>query len=246
LCRFRRDTRIFVDAILAESTPAAVAARRASQAIPIVAIVGVDPVESGLVSSFAHPGGNVTGIAILADEANAKRVELVRELSPRSVRLAAVMAISGRGSLNVDSVRQAGRKLGFDVEIVVVDPDHLPEALGPSAVAGFDAFVFVPDVVLSGRRDEVIRLIASAGKPVVFSGRDWVVRGGLMSYGPDFQKVTRRWAAQLIRVLKGEKPNDLPFERPTKLELSINLRAARAMGIEILLMLLSRADEVIE
>jgi putative ABC transport system substrate-binding protein len=235
-----------VDAILAESTPAAVAARRATQTIPIVAIVGVDPVESGLVSSLAHPGGNVTGVAILADETNAKRVQLVHELAPRAVRLAAVMAISGGGSLNVDSVREAGRKLGLDVEVIVADPDHLPEALGPSVVAAFDAFVFVPDVVLSGRRGEVIRLMALARKPVIFPGRDWVVSGGLMSYGPDFREATRRWAAQLIRVLKGERPNDLPFERPTKLELTINLRAARTMGVEIPPMLLARADEVIE
>ena len=106
--------------------------------------------------------------------------------------------------------------------------------------------MFVPDVVLSGRRDEVISLSAMARKPVIFPGRDWVVRGGLMSYGPDFREANGRWAAQLIRVLKGDKPSDLPFERPTKLELSINLRAARAMGIEIPPMLLTRADEVIE
>jgi putative ABC transport system substrate-binding protein len=235
-----------VDAILAESTPAAVAARRATQTIPIVAIVGVDPVASGLVSNLTHPGSNVTGIAILAEEANAKRVDLVRELAPRAVRLAVVVAIFGQGSLNVDSVRETGHRLGLDVEIIVVDPDHLPDALGPSAVAGFDAFVFVPDVVLSGRRDEVIRLMATARKPVIFPGRDWVVRGGLMSYGPDFREITRRWAAQLIRVLEGETPNNLPFERPTKLELTINLRAARAMGVEIPPMLLARADEVIE
>lgn len=235
-----------VDVIVARSTPAAVAARRATQTIPIVAVVGVDPVESGLVSSLAHTGGNVTGIAILADEVNAKRVELVHELAPRAARLAAVTAITGRSSLNVDSVRQTGRKLGLDVELIVVDPDHLPEALGPSAVAGFDAFVFVPDVVLLSRRDEVLRLISPTRKPVIFSERDWVDSGGLMSYGPDFTEVAIRSTAQLIRVLKGEKPKNLPFERPTKLELRVNLRTARTMGIEIPPILLARADEVIE
>jgi putative ABC transport system substrate-binding protein len=235
-----------IDAILAESTPAAIAAHRATKTIPIVAIVGVDPVGSGLASSLARPGGNVTGVAIFADEVNAKRVELVREVAPRALRLAAVMAISGQGTLNIDSVRETGRKLGLDVEIIVIDPDHLPEALGPSAIAGFDAFVFVPDVVLTTRRDEIIRLIAPTRKPVIFPGRNWVDSGGLMSYGPDLQDASRRWAAQLIRVLKGEKPKNLPFERPTRFELRINLRTARAMGIEIPPMLLARADEVIE
>ena len=235
-----------VDAILAISTPAAFAARRATQTTPIVAIVGVDPVESGLVSSFAHTGGNVTGIAILADEVNAKRVELIRQLAPHAVRLAAVTAIVGGGSLNIDSVRQTGRKLGFDVGLIVVNPDHLREALGPSAVAGVDAFVFVPDVVLLSRRDEVVGLISQTRKPAIFAERDWVDSGGLVSYGPDFKEITSRWTTQVIRVLRGEKPEDLPFERPTKLELRVNLRAARTMGIEIPSMLLARADEVIE
>jgi putative ABC transport system substrate-binding protein len=235
-----------IDAILAESTPAAVAARRATQTIPIVAIVGVDPVESGLVSSFAHPGGNVTGVAILADEANAKRVELLRELAPSAIRLAAVMAISGQGTLNVDSVRESGRKLGFAVELIVVDLDRLPESLGPSVVTGFDAFVFVPDVVLTARRNEIIKFIAPTKKPAIFPGRNWVDSGGWMSYGPDLRDATREWASQLVRVLKGEQPKDLPFERPTKFEFRINLRTAQAMGIEIPPALLARADEVIE
>jgi len=235
-----------IDVILAESTVAAMAAHRATQTIPIVAIVGIDPVASGLASSLAHPGGNVTGIAIFAEEAGTKLVELVRELAPRSVRLAVVSAISGRGSLNIEPVREAGRKLGFAVEVIVVDSDRLAETLGPSVVAGFDAFVFVPDVVLGDRRNEVIRLIAPPKKPAIFPGRAWVDSGGLMSYGPDLREATRQWASQLVRVLKGERPQDLPFERPTKFEFSINLRTARAMGIEIPPALLARADDVIE
>ena len=235
-----------IDAILAESTPAAIAAHIATQTIPIVALVGVDPVGSGLASSLAHPGGNVTGIAIFADEANAKRVELLREVAPRAVRLAAVMVITRGGTLNIDSVRETGGKLGFAVETIVADPENLPEALGPSAVAGFDAFIFVPDVVLASRKDEVIKLIAPTKKPAIFAERNWVDSGGLISYGPDLREASRLWASQLVRVLKGEKPNDLPFERPTKFDLRINLRTARAIGVEIPPTLLARADEVIE
>ena len=235
-----------IDVILAESTIAAMAAHRATQTIPIVAIVGIDPVASGLANSLARPGGNVTGIALFAGEADAKLVELVRELAPRAVRLAVVSAISGSGTLNIEPVREAGRKLGFAVEVVVADPDRLPEALGPAVVAGYDAFVFVADVVLTSRRDEIIRLIAPTRKPAIFGGRTWVDSGGLMSYGPDIRDATRRWASQLVRVLKGEQPKDLPFERPTKFEFRINLRTARAMGIEIPPALLARADEIIE
>ena len=236
-----------IDVILAESTPAADAAHRATQTIPIVAFVAVDPVASGLALSLAHPGGNVTGIAIFAEETNVKRVELMREVAPRAVRLAAVTAISVGGTLNLDSVQETGRKLGFVVEIInVADPAHLPDALSPSVVAGFDAFVFVPDVVLTSHRDEVIKLIASSNKPAIYPSRNWVDSGGLMFFGPDFRVAYRDWATQLVRVLKGEKPSDLPFERPTKFDFAINLRTARAMGIEIPPTLLLRANEVIE
>lgn len=189
---------------------------------------------SGLALNLAHPRGNVTGIAIFAEETNLKRVELMREVAPRAVRLAAVTAISVGGPLNLDSVQETGRKLGFAVEIInVADPAHLPEALSPSVVAGFDAFVFVPDVVLTSHRDEVIKLIGSSNKPAIYSSRNWADSGGLMFFGPDFRVVFRDWATQFVRMLKGEKPSDLPFERPTKFDFAINLRTARAMGIEI-------------
>jgi putative ABC transport system substrate-binding protein len=233
-----------VDVILAESTPAAVAAHKATRTIPIVALVGVDPVASGLAESLARPGGNVTGITIFADEANAKRVQLVRELAPHAVRLGAIMAI--RGQLNVVTLYESGRNFGFVVEVIVANPDHLDETLSPSVVASFDAFLIVPDVVLSSRKDEIIRLIAQTNKPAVFSERQWADSGGLVTFGPDIREASRHWASQLIRVLNGQKPKDLPFERPTKFELRINMRTARTIGIEIPSSLLVRADQVIE
>ena len=234
------------DAILAESTPAAMAAHQATKAVPIVAMVGVDPVGSGLASSLARPGGNVTGIAIFADEANAKRVELVRELLPKAVRLAAVMAINRGGTANSASVVEAGGKLGFSVDVVVVRPDRLAEDLNPSRLASYDALLCVPDVVLASRKEEVIRLITQSNKPTVFAERQWVDIGGLASFGPDLHEASQHLADQLARVLDGQNVSELPFERPTKFALALNLRTARAIGIEIPPILIARADEVIE
>lgn len=233
-----------VNIILAESTPAAVAAHKATQTVPIVALVGVDPVASGLAESLARPGTNVTGITIYADEANAKRVELLRELAPGAVRLGAIMAITG--NLNVATLQRSGEKLGFTVDIVKADPDHLSDALSPSILGGFDVFLVVPDIILGSRKDEIIMLIRQANKPAVFSEQLWAEAGGLIAFGPDIRDASRHWASQLARVLGGKKPSDVPFERPVKFDLRINMRTARRLAIEIPPTLLARADEVIE
>ena len=236
-----------IDVILAESTPAAMAAHRATQTIPIVAFAAVDPVASGLAKSLAHPGGNVTGIAFFSEETTVKRVELMRELVPHAVRLATVVSKVNQGVQSLGPVLEAGRKLGFAVEVISIDdPADLDKALSPEALASFDAFVFVPDVVLTGHMAEVIKLIGLSNKPAVFPSRDWVSNGGFMSYGPDLSDTTRQMIALLDRVLKGAKPSDLPFERPTKFDLWINLGIARAMGIEVSSTLLARADKVLE
>ena len=236
-----------VDAILAISAPAALAARGATQTIPIVAFTAVDPVTSGLAKSLAHPGGNVTGIAVFSEETTVKRIELMREAVPRAVRLAVVITNVSKVAQDLGAVSEVGRKLGFDVAIVNVD-DHadLARALGPEVAGGFDAFVFVPDIVLSARMAEVIKLIGLTNKPAIFAAPDWVSAGGLMSFGPDFTDGGRYLVAQLDRVLKGEKPGDLPFVRPTKFDFRVNLRTAQTMGIELSPALLARADEVIE
>jgi putative tryptophan/tyrosine transport system substrate-binding protein len=236
-----------ISAIVAESTPAAQAAQQATSSIPIVAFVAVDPVASGLAKSLAHPGSNVTGIAIFAEETNVKRVELMREVAPRAVRLGAIAAGAGKGELNLGPVKESGGSLGFSVEIISVDdPADLARALSPAILADFDGFVVVPDIVLSTHRTEVIKLIGLSKKPAIFTGRDWVESGGLMSFGPNIIDAHRHLVSQLDRVLKGAHPRDLPFERPTKLELVINLLTARGAGIELSPSLLARADEVIE
>jgi len=238
-----------VDAIVAESTAAAQAARQATATIPILALAGVDPVGSGLAQTLARPGGNVTGVAILAEEMNAKRLELVRDAFPQARHLATVSTIATATATpaNLRALQEAGRALGLTIEILhVQDFGDLGRALSPAALAGYDGFVMVPDVGLTPHRAEIVARLAASRRPVVYVTRAWVEAGGLLSLGPDIADAYRRLAEYLDRVLTGTAPGDLPFERPTKLELVINLRAARALGIEIPSTLLARADEVIE
>jgi len=236
-----------VDVIIAISTPTALAAYKATQTIPIVAFTAVDPVASGLADSLARPGRNVTGVAVFSEETTVKRVELMREVVPRAVRLGTVTTKVSKGAQSLAPVLETGRKLGFTVEpINVDDPADLAKALSPEVLAGFDALVFVPDVVLNAHMAEVIKLVGLSNKPAIFPSPDWVANGGFMSYGPDFSDAARHLILQLDRVLKGAKPGDLPFERPTKFDLRINLRVARALGIELSPAILARADEVIE
>ncbi|MFL5237697.1 MAG: ABC transporter substrate-binding protein [Rhizomicrobium sp.] len=236
-----------VDAILAISTPAALAAYKATQTIPIVAFGAVDPVGSGLADSLAHPGRNVTGITVFSEETTVKRVELMREVVPRAVRLGTVTTKVSKGAQSLAPVLETGRKLGFTVEpINVDDPADLAKGLSPEVLGGFDAFVFVPDVVLNAHMAEVIKMVGLSNKPAIFPSPDWVANGGFMSLGPDYSDANRRLISQLDRVLKGAKPGDLPFERPTKFDLRINLRVAKALGIELPPTILARADEVVE
>ena len=236
-----------VDVIIAISTPAALAAYKATQTIPIVAFTAVDPVTSGLAISLARPGRNVTGVAVFSEETTVKRVELMRDVVPRAVRLGTVTTKVTSGAQSLAPVLETGRKLGFTVEAINVDdPADLAKALSPEVLAGFDALVFVPDVILNAHMAEVIKMVGLSSKPAIFPSPDWVANGGFMSYGPDFSDATRHLISQLDRVLKGAKPGDLPFERPTKFDLRINLRVAKALGIELPPTILARADEVIE
>ena len=236
-----------VDAILAISTPAVLAASKATQSIPIVAFGAVDPVRSGLADSLARPGRNVTGITVFAEETSAKRVELMREVVPRAVRLGTVTTKVSNGAQSLAPVLETGRKLGFTVESINInDPADLAKALSPEVLAGFDAFVFIPDAVLNAHMAEIIRMVGLSRKPAIFPSPDWVANGGFMSFGPDFSDAHRQLISQLDRVLKGAKPGDLPFQRPTKFDLRINLRIAKVLGIELSPIVLARADQVIE
>ncbi|MGV7216045.1 ABC transporter substrate-binding protein [Bradyrhizobium sp. UFLA05-112] len=235
------------DVIIAISTPAALAAYKATQTIPIVAFAAVDPVASGLADSLARPGRNVTGIAVFSEETTVKRVELMREILPQAVRLGTVTTKLTSGATSLAPVLKTGRKLGFEVEAINIDdPANIAKILSPEILARFDGLVFVPDAILNAHLAEIIRIVGLSRKPAIFAAPDWVANGGLMSFGPDFADATRLLIAQVDRVLKGAKPGDLPFERPTKFDLRINLRIAKALGLELSPTVLARADEVIE
>lgn len=171
----------------------------------------------------------------------------MREVVPRAVRLGTVTTKVTSGAQSLSPVLETGRKLGFAVErINIDDPANVASALSPQILAEFDALVFVPDVVLDAHMPEIIKMVALSRKPAIFASPDWVANGGLMSFGPDFYDANRHLISQLDRILKGVKPGDLPFERPTKFDLRINLRTARALGIDLPATVVARADEVIE
>jgi len=236
-----------VDVIIAISTPAALAACKATQTIPIVTLAAVDPVASGLAYSLARPGRNVTGVAVFSEETTVKRVELMREILPQAIRLGTVTTKLTSGAQSLAPVLETGRKLGFEVEAINIDdPANIAKVLSPDILARFDGFVFVPDVVLNAHMAELIKMVGLSNKPAIFPAPDWVANGGFMSFGPDFADATRHLIAQVDRVLKGAKPGDLPFERPTKFDLRINLRIAKALGLNLSPTVLARADEVIE
>jgi putative ABC transport system substrate-binding protein len=236
-----------VDVIVTVTGPASVAAYRATKTIPIVAFVAGDPVAFGFAQSLAHPGGNVTGVAVLAEETSVKRVELMREIAPRAIRLAVVVTKVAQSVRILGPIQETGPKLGFTVEIIRIDdPADLANALRPEVLAGFDAFVVPPDVILDNRKADVVNLINSSNKPAIYSQANWADSGGLIAFGADFADANRHQIAQLDRVLKGEKPADLPFDRSTRFQLAINLLTARAMGIELSPALLARADRVVE
>jgi putative tryptophan/tyrosine transport system substrate-binding protein len=236
-----------VEVIVAVSAPAALAAYKATQSVPIVAFVAADPVASGLAKSLAHPGGNVTGVAAFAEETTVKRLEFIRETVPLAVRLGTVATKIGQSPQVLASTEDAARKLGFTVETVSIDdPNNIAKTLTAERLAGFDVFVVPPDAALTVHEAEVVKLIGLSNKPAIYPSPDWAESGGLMSFGPDFAEAFQHVISQLDRVLKGEKPGDLPFDRPTKFYLSINLRTARAMDIELPSAFLARGDKVIE
>jgi putative tryptophan/tyrosine transport system substrate-binding protein len=236
-----------VEVIVAVSAPAALAAYKATQGIPIVAFVATDPIALGLAKSLAHPGGNVTGVAVFAEETTVKRVEFIREAFPLAVRLGMVATKVSQTPQILASTQETARKLGFALEIVSIDdPNDIAKTLTVERLAGFDAFVVPPDAALTVHEAEVVKLIGLSNKPAIYPSPDWAESGGLMSFGPDFAEAFQHVISQLDRVLKGEKPGDLPFDRPTKFYLSINLRTARAMDIELPSAFLARGDKVIE
>jgi len=235
--------RLKVDVIVAKSTPAALAAKQETSDIPIVFGAG-DPVASGLVESLARPGGNVTGLSQQQTDTAGKRLELLREVVPRLRRLAILVNPNNAADvLERDQVEAAARALGLDYAAFefrrVEDIAPTLEALKGQA----DALYVCRDPVLP---DDISTLAVSARLPTMHDSREYVDAGGLMSYGPSFPAMDRRTAELVDKILRGAKPADLPVEQPTKFDLVINLKTAKALGLTVPQSLLAIADEVIE
>jgi len=238
--------RLRVDVIVTATTAATQAAQRATTTIPIVFALADEPVELGLVSSVAKPGGNITGLTGLIAEITAKRLELLKEVSPRVKRVAVLWGPYPFSARLLREVESASRTLGLTLhEIEVQQPIELDSAFARMTAWRAEALLVLPHPMFLARRTRLAELAAKHRLPSTYHLREFVEVGGLMSYGPDVTDMSRRAAGYVDKILKGAKPGDLPVEQPTKFELVVNLKTAKALGITIPQSILIRADEVI-
>ena len=237
-----------VDLIVTRGTTAAVAARAATREIPIVMATGADPTRDGLASSLAHPGGNVTGVVSISDELGAKLIELLKMLVPRATKVGILIDATNPPSLNIAKGIQKGAESLAMTTVTqgVRNPTEYEAAFDGLRRERSDALVIIGSPVLFTVRARLAELALSYRLPTVMGNRDYVDAGGLASYGTDYPELFRRAAEFADKILKGAKPGDLPIEQPTKFELVINLKTAKALGLTIPQSLLLRADEVIQ
>jgi putative ABC transport system substrate-binding protein len=228
--------------------PSALAAKAATSRIPIVFGTGGDPVLSGLVPSLNRPGGNITGISVMTTELAAKRLELLKDLIPGATRVGVLANPDSPLTEPVlKDLHTAAASIGLQLEIVTARTGlEIDGGFATLLQRRADAVMNVPDALFTNRRVQIAILAAHHRLPAVYTSREYTEAGGLMSYGPSFPELFREVGTYVGRVLKGERPADLPVLRPTKFELVITLPTARLLGLEIPLTLLARADEVIE
>jgi putative tryptophan/tyrosine transport system substrate-binding protein len=240
----RLNPRIIVSAPM----PANVAARKTTSTIPIVMANGADPVAFGLVESLSRPGGNVTGLTNFAENLASKQLDIIRELLPQLTRVGAL--VNMENPLHVpqwQETQAAAAKASLAlVHFEYHVPDDLERAFAYFAAQRVDAVLVPPDVTFATHRVRIAEIAAKARLPSIYFNRESALVGGLLSYGVDTVQNYRRAAVFVDKILKGTKPADLPVEQPTKFELVINLKAAKALGLAIPPALLARADEVIE
>jgi putative tryptophan/tyrosine transport system substrate-binding protein len=238
-----------VDVIVAVTRAAALAAQRATSTIPVVFIIDPDPVASKLVSSFAHPGANITGLTAVAGDLSDKRLEILADAIPGLTRIA--LLLNARSTLKASYIEKtrgaaAARGILQVKSIEVGSPSDLAEAFSTIADEGFGGVSVPGDAMLYNERRLIAELALRNRLPSAFDLREHVEAGGLLSYGATFRTAFYRLATYVDKVVKGEKPADIPVERPTKLELVVNLKTANALGLVISEAFLLRADEVIE
>ena len=235
-------------AVIAANGPAVVAAKAATTAIPIVFSVGLDPVTSGLVASLNRPGGNLTGDTILFDEVGPKRLELMRELVPTAT-IVAVLINPTYPTAETQSrdLRAAARTLGLEIRVLRASTEReLDTAFATLVQLRAGGLVIGNDSFFNSRSARLAALMVRHAVPTIFQTREFAAAGGLVSYGGSIKDSYRQVGVYTGRILKGEKPSDLPVQQTTKVELIVNLKTAKALGLTVPITLLGRADEVIE
>ena len=237
-----------VDLIVASSSPSVLAARDATRTIPIVMPLSSDPVGDGIVASLAHPGGNITGLSLMAPELGAKRLQLLKQVlkEPRAVAVLWNPAYKGMRA-RFNEAKNAAPAVGMDVRSLEVrDPREMEAAFDAVTRARPDGLLLLADPLTLSMRARIVEFAREKNLPAIYETREFVEAGGLMSYGPNVPAMLRRSAYYVDRILKGAKPGDLPIEQPVKIELLVNLKTARALGITIPRAVLLNADQVID
>ena len=234
--------------VITANTPAVPVAKAATTKIPIVFITGDDPVENGLVKSLSRPAGNVTGVTLISSILGSKQVGLLRELVPAAVSVAFLMNPNNSSSVrNVSEVRDAAHATWQQVHVRAAGTvAEIDDAFAMLAEAKVGALIVVPDTYLISRRDQIVALAERYAIPTMYQFREYTLAGGLVSYGTSLADQYRQVGGYTAMILKGANPADMPVLQPTKFELSINLKAARRLGLTLSPALLALADEVIE
>jgi putative tryptophan/tyrosine transport system substrate-binding protein len=237
-----------LDAIITFSTPAAIAARKATTTIPIIFVFVGDPVGAGVVPSLARPGGNATGISLLATELAAKRLEILLEIAPNTSRVAMLWNDTNTGMvLRAREAQDASAKLGVTIQSIGVhDLIDFDPAFATIESGRVDAMLTLVDPFTSQHRKRIVDFAAQRRLPAIYESREFVESGGLISYGPNLVLIEQRAAEYVDKIFKGAKPADLPVEQPTKFEMLINMKTAKALSLSIPQSIMLRADQVIE
>jgi putative ABC transport system substrate-binding protein len=237
-----------VDLIVTIGTLAPLAAKRATATIPIVMTSAGDPLGSGLVASLARPGGNVTGLSLMVPDIGGKRLELLKEVLPRISRVAVLWNSANPYSAHTFKETEiAVHSLGIDIQSLgVKGPNELDGAFEAIRSKHPDALITIEDPLTVDNRQQITDFVTTQQVPAIYGLREFADVGGLMSYGAQLSDLFRRSASYADKILRGAKPDDLPVQQPTKFELVINLKTAKALGLDVPHSLLARADEVIE
>jgi putative ABC transport system substrate-binding protein len=239
--------RMKVDMIVTASTPASLAAKRASSTVPIIIAASADPVANHLVASLAHPGGNITGFTIMLEELAIKRLEVLKETVPRLSCVTVLWSAANPAYEGiVEQMKRAAPGLKLRMETIkVITPGQLQQALAKVTQLRCDSLYVFEDAIFRSNGAAIAQFALKAHLPSIYGGKELLSDGGMMSYGPNYPDLFRRAALVADRIFKGAKPGDLPIEQPTKFELVVNLKTAKALGIKIPESVLLRADEVI-